>query len=307
LPYVLRFFPARDNLAHAGALTRAGLEYRFPYLFYPLALEAMLSVAFHLSFLVAVWVWYTRRAGPGEARSEIMPALKAVAVATIVIAFGGLALIQGLGVWLDRPYLDIQQLRATRLVYPVLLCGLALAYARLLARGTRRARAAVVLLVALSLVPPGGLIHAFSDTERDAVKAWLGIPVPAAAPPTEGDDPGAAPALYAWARTQTEPSALFFTDDFDFRVQSRRSITGSYKDGALLFLAGSRPFTAWYELSLEVAACRGARGRACWFPLARRLGADYTIVDSTLAEAGRPPDFSPVWARGGYEVWRRNR
>jgi hypothetical protein len=311
LPYVLRFFPARDDLAHGGGLTRAALEYRFPYLLYPIGLDALLSVVFHLSLPAAAWLWFMRGAGPRGARGERMAALNVVAAASLVAAFVGLAAIQSLGVWLDRPYLDIQQIRVARLMYPVLLCGLALAYARLLARRTWRARAAIAVLVALSLVPPGAVIHAVSGARRDAVKAWLGIRPPGRAPQAAvvervaPDDPGARDALHAWARAETGHSALFFTDDFTFRVQTRRSITGSFKDGAFLFLAGSRPFTAWYELDRELVLCRGARGRDCWFVLARRLGADHVIVDPGITEAGRPPDFTRVWARGGFEVWRR--
>ncbi len=160
-------------------------------------------------------------------------------------------------------------------------------------------------------MPPGVLIHAVSGAERDAVKAWLGIRVtaprqaPVAEPSPEPNDPGALVALYTWVRVETPTSALFFTDDFTFRVETRRSITGSFKDGALLFLAGSRPFTAWYELDRELVACRAARGRDCWFALARRLGADYVIVDPGLSEAGHPSDFARVWARSGFTVWRR--
>lgn len=312
-PYVVRFFPARDNLPQAGALTRAALDYRFDYLLYPIKLDALLSVGFHLSLLAAVGLWALWPGARRRAGEPTLMALAAVAAAVLVVAFVGLALIQGFGVWLDRPYLDIQQLRATRLLYPVLLCGLAVAYARLLARGIWRARAAVGLIVALSLVPPASLIHAASAEQRDAVKAWLGMRmVPAGPsvlppPPSGPSDPGAQPALHAWVRAETPPSALFFTDDFDFRIQTRRSITGSFKDGALLFLAGSRPFTAWYELDRELVACRAAAGRGCWFALARRLDADYAVVDRGVAQAEAPADFMRVWARSGVEVWQRVR
>ena len=46
LPYVARFFPLRDNVSGAAdlALARAALDYRFPYLLYPIALPALLSL-----------------------------------------------------------------------------------------------------------------------------------------------------------------------------------------------------------------------------------------------------------------------
>ena len=305
-PYLVRFFPARDNLPHAGALTRAALDYRFDYLLYPIKLDALLSVGFHVSLLAAVWLWSWWSPARRQTDDPARPVLTAVAACAVVVAFAGLALIQGLGVWLDRPYLDIQHLRATRLVYPVLLCGLAVAYAQLLARGTWRARVVVVLLVAVSLVPPASVIHAASDERRATVKRWLGMRVPASAP-SVWSDPGAEPALHAWVRASTPSSALFFTDEFDFRLQTGRAITGSFKDGALLFLAGSRPFTAWYTLDREILACRAAAGRGCWFSLARRVDADYVVVEPGLAEAGTPSDFIRTWERGGLALWQRVR
>jgi hypothetical protein len=307
LPYVVRFFPARDNLPHADGLTRAALDYRFPYLLYPMDPAALISVALHLSLLAVAWLGW-RRATPREAAERrTMVALEIVGATALVAAFVGLAVVQGLGVWLDRPYLDIQQLRMTRLLHPILLCGLALAYARLLARREWRARAAVAVLLALSLVPPGSVIHAVSRDTREALKARLvGREPPPARVRTAGDG-GAVPALHAWVRAQTDPSDLFFTDDFAFRVRTRRSVTGSYKDGALLFLAGSRPFTAWYEHDRRVAACRAARGRDCWFALAREDDADYVVVDPRLSEVGAPSDFARAWSRSGVELWRRQR
>jgi hypothetical protein len=147
-----------------------------------------------------------------------------------------------------------------------------------------------------------------SAETRDAVKAWLGMRMrPATPSSTLAADADVAPALHAWVRAATPPSALFFTDDFDFRIQTRRAITGSFKDGALLFLAGSRPFTTWYELQCELMACRAAAGRGCWFGLARRLHADYTVLRRGGAEADNSADFRPVWARGDVEVWQRVR
>jgi len=305
-PYLVRFFPARDNLPHAGALTRAALDYRFDYLLYPIKLDALVSVSIHASLLATVCLWSACRAERPDGAHPARAALVAVAGCALIIAFGGLALIQGLGVWLDRPYLDIQQLRATRLVYPVLLCGLAVTYARLLTRRTWRAHVALALLVGLSLVPPASVIHAVDAERRDAVKRWLGMRVPSPTPSMPAD-PGAEPALHSWVRERTPVSALVFTDDFDFRLQTRRAITGSFKDGALLFLAGTRPFTAWYELHREIVTCRAASGRGCWFSLARRLDADYVVVDPGLAEAGTPPDFVRAWRQSGFELWQRVR
>jgi hypothetical protein len=305
LPYVVRFFPARDNVTDPALLplVRRALDLRFPYLLYPISLDALFSVAFHAAFPFAAWLaWRRLREG-----HPAMAGLHVIAAAAVVLGFAGPAVIEGLGLWLDRPYLDIQQLRTVRLVYPVLLCGLALLYARLLARGTWRARAVVAALVLASLVPPASVIHLASHERRQAVKAALGIGAP---PPTwvpsAAPEPGADEALWSWTRASTPRSALFLSDDFNFRQATHRSITGSFKDGALLFLTGSRPFLQWEALMQEIDACRARLGRDCWFALGRRLQVDYAIVDRGLSDAGAPCDFQQVWTQGGLAVWKRS-
>ena len=74
-----------------------------------------------------------------------------------------------------------------------------------------------------------------------------------------------------------------------------------------MFLAGSGPLAAWHALHGERADCRAAGGSGCWFDLARRLGADYAVLDPRLPAAAAPPpaDFERVWAQGGWSVWRR--
>src|SRR5262249_30694210 len=137
------------------------------------------------------------------------------------------------------------------------------------------------------------------------IKHALGMgPAPAAAATT---DVAARPALWRWATATTPVSALFMTDDGEFRLRTRRSITGSYKDGALMFLAGSGPVTQGDALDHERAACRATGAADCWFALARRLGSDYVIVDPQLTRLAvtPPPDFERTWAEGGWSVWRR--
>ena len=302
LPYLVPFFAGRDG-GGAPAEVRAALDYRFPYLLYPdaVAPNVLLSVAFHMALPLGAWFWWRRRGEPNAVLTPLVPVLGA----TLVLGFGGTALIQVLGAWLDRPYLDIQQMRVLRLLHPILLGGLALAYARLLTTPpARRARLALTVLLVVSLVPPGEVIHAFPPERRAAVKHALGMgPPPAAAAST---DSVARRALWAWAAT-TPVSTLFFTDDFEFRLRTRRAITGSFKDGAFMFLAGEGPLAAWYALERERTACRAAGGRDCWFALARQLDADYAILDPELAgaAAAAPPDFECVWVREGWSAWRR--
>ena len=301
LPFLAPFLAGGDHVGDPAllGLARRAMASRFSYLFYPLDPAALLSVAFHLAFPLTVWLWWQRRADPALAP------LSAVAGGAAVTAFAGLAIVQGVGAVLDRPYVDVQQLRALRLVYPVLLGGLALAYTRLLERRTWRARGAVAALLLLSLVPPGALIHAGDDERRHAVKVALGIAAPRSSSPLPGTAIAERDALYDWVARTTPRTALFLSDDFNFRVRTRRSITGTGRDGALVFLAGTRPFVAWHRLNGELEACRDVRGRGCWFELGRRLGADYAVVDPMLTGAGAPADFEKVWARGGFSVWRR--
>lgn len=300
LPYAAPFFWAREG-GGTPAVVRAALDDRFPYLLYPIAPAALLSVAFHMALPLAAWLWWRRRGAPNTVLTPLQP----VMIAMLVLGFGGTAAIQAVGTWLDRPYVDIQQLRMLRLLYPPLLGGLALVYARLLDPLRTRARLAVVALLVLSLVPPATVIHSASETTRARVKHALGW-----GPPPRPDvavDPGARRALWTWAASATPPEALFFTDDWAFRLRTLRSVTGSYKDGALMFLAGSGPLTAWHALDCEQRACRALGGGDCWFRLARRLGADYAVLDPGLpgAAAAPPAGFERVWARGGFSVWRR--
>jgi hypothetical protein len=303
LPYLIPFFSGREAGGTPAEL-RAALDYRFPYLLYPQAPSALVSVAFHMALPTAAWLWWRRRGEPNAVLTPLTPVL----VATLVLGFAGTAAIQGLGVWLDRPYLDIQQLRSLRLLYPILLGGLALAYVRLLEAPGMRRRLAALALLALSLVPPAEVIHAASDETRARVKHALGWGPPPAAGPA-GPDLGAREALWAWAAGATPPSALFFTDDWQFRLRTHRSVTGSFKDGAFLFLAGGGPFARWYALDRERTACRAAGGAGCWFGLARRLEADYAVLDAGLAAAAAAPpaDFERVWTQGDLSVWRRRR
>jgi hypothetical protein len=301
LPYLVPFFSGREA-GGAPAELRAALDYRFPYLFYPQTPNALLSVAFHLALPAAAWLWWRRRGGPNAVLTPLTPVLGA----TLVLGLAGTAAIQALGAWLDRPYLDIQQLRSLRLLYPILLGGLAVAYARLLDTPRVGARVAALALLALSLVPPAEVIHSASDETRARVKHALGWGPPPAAGAVEPDT-AAREAMWAWAAGATPASALFFTDDWQFRLRTRRSVTGSYKDGAFLFLAGGGPLARWYALDRERTACRAAGGAGCWFGLARRLEADYVVLDRGLAGAAASPpaDFERVWARGDLSVWRR--
>ncbi|HEU5194923.1 MAG TPA: hypothetical protein VFW70_09315, partial [Methylomirabilota bacterium] len=202
LPYLVPFFGARLG-GGDPATVRAALDYRFPYLLYPIAPNALLSVAFHMALPLGAWLAWRRRRQSHPVLTPLVPVMGAA----LVLGFGATALIQAAGIALDRPYADIQELRVLRLLYPIALGGLALLYARWLERRTAASLAAVAVLVLLSLVPPGEVVHAFSWETRAKVKHALGMgPAPAAALPTEVS---ARPALWRWTRASTSESALF--------------------------------------------------------------------------------------------------
>ncbi len=304
-PFLLAFLFTRDHLTDPAMLSivRAGQDYRFPYLLFPIGLETALSVSFHAALLLAViaWLWWRDRL------TDDLRTLLTVGGAAVIVGIAGTAAVQIVGTLTDRPYLDIQQLRAVRLAYPALLAGLAIAYRRLLDSRMRQGVAAVLLLFLLSLIPPASVIHSFSAERRNRVKALLGVPVPASSPPVAAVvDPGAVPALLAWIRENTPPSARFLTDFFDVRAEAGRSITGSHKDGGVMWLAGTRPFYQWYRYIRAVDRCRNAGGaEGCWFALARTYDSDFVVVDPTLRRVDDPPDFERMWGRSGWSVWRR--
>jgi hypothetical protein len=300
-PLLFLVHGGRDNVTDPTALSevRAGIEYRFPYALFPISPEALISVGIQGALLFGVVCWLVRCRDTGED----LQILLLLALIAVVLGVVGTAIVQAIGRLSDRPYVDILQLRATKLAYPGLLAALAVAYAHLLARRSRPAIGALALLLLLSLVPPTSLIHA-SPALRVSAKRLLGmvVPVTSTFPPV---DVGTEQRLWDWVASATAADALFFTDLDDLRFRGRRSITGTFKDGGWLFLGGTRPFLKWYTYMREVDRCLTARGGPCWFELGRRHGADYVVVDPRLHGATPLPGFERVWAEGGWSVWRR--
>jgi len=240
LPFALAYFSRQEALVDPGLgpVARAALDYRFPYLFYPLSLESLLSVAFHAMLPAILLAWVLMRHG-----SARVHALTVIGAAAVVLGLIGTAVFQGIGTALDQPYLDIHQLRATKLAYLALLAGLPLALHGLRSRARRWTFAAAVL-VPLALVPPGALVHAFSGETRAAVKRALGAAVPVTAAPAEDPEAQARAreAMIAWVSSHTARNDLFLTDDFSF---------------------ASRPCARSRAPSRTAASSRRVRGRSC--------------------------------------------
>lgn len=158
---VWRLITPQDNSGDP-ALAKRALDARFGYLFYPLGFRAIASVLVHMSLPLVVWV------------AVGMP-LAWFAAAAAAYALGGTALIQWRGHVTNRPYLDIQTLRAFRFVLLPLYIGLAQGYAVLSPQAT-------LILFGLSLIPPSWIVRVGAhgcgipwlgwSREPDAAKRW---------------------------------------------------------------------------------------------------------------------------------------
>lgn len=301
LPFGIRFFFGKENLGDPALLAtvQAALNYRFDYLFFPQRPDALLSVAFHAALPTAVLLWLHRqRQGSGELRT-----LELLGVLALLVGFAGTALIQIVAALASRPYLDIMQLRAAKLMYLPLLVAFPLAFEELVSRKRASARLSLVLLFTLSLIPPGLVIHSISQEHRDVVKRLLGMTVPTR--PLTGEAAIVQEALWRWVVEHTERNDLFLTDSFEFREQTLRPITGAFKDGAYLVHAGTAPLLRWYVYIREVERCRAREGATCWFELAQKYRVRYAVVDPRVRQAVPGGDFVRVWAQSGSSLWRR--
>jgi hypothetical protein len=305
LPFVLRYLPAQENVTDPALLPRVreALHARYDYLLYPLDARALISVAFH-AFLPAALFGWTMRAY--RTTPDVRP-LTVLLVASLGVGLVGAAMIQAVGTFLDRPYLDVHQLRATRFMYLSLLSGFAFAFLWLRQRNTRRAWAALVILAVVSLVSPDWALHSLLAGPRDVVKRTLGLPVEAPAALEDGEARRSARAereMWEFVAQTTGRNELFFTDSFAFRYETLRPITGSFKDGGII-IAGTAPFYRWYGYMREVQGCRRERGRACWLSLARRYGASNAITDPELDLVTDEAGWAQTWSADGWAVWTR--
>jgi hypothetical protein len=283
----------------ALAEVREAVHYRFPYALYPLDGATAVSLTIHAALLVGVTAWLLRH---GTLPDDLVTLLW-LALIAVILGLGGAALLQAISHLADRPPVDILQMRAAKFAYPALLAALATAYARLLGQRSRRARCVLAVLIGLSLVPPGLVIHG-SPAVRHVVKQSLGLG--GAGVPSDGPGEAAPDELWPWVRAHTAQDALFFTESAEFRDRTLRSITGTFKDGGWFYLGGTRAFHAWYLYMRDVERCRAAQGHGCWFELGLRHRADYVVLDPGVRLAAPPEHFSVVWRRGNWSLWRHD-
>jgi hypothetical protein len=302
LPFLVGFVPGRENLRDPALLPALReiqwLRWRFEFL-PPTASEVgFVALGVLLPAGLLVWLWRT-----GGANQEVKR-LFAVGAAAVGGAFLGTAAIQLWARLTNGAYLTTEHIRMAKFVYPALLVAFPLAYVKIWGTGARPgSRAAVVILVALSLVSPQQLLVATSRVRTEAKKK-LGLPV-APQPPARVDPDESA--LWDWARRETSVDALFFTDSTKFRVATERSITGTWKDAGFVSLAGTRALYDWYQFISAVERCRAKGGEHCWFTLAQAAGADFAIVDPGVPKSQAADGFIKVWEQGTWSVWKRVR
>jgi hypothetical protein len=301
LPFLVGFVPGRENVRDPAVLPMLReiqwLRWRFELLPPPISTAGFVALGLLLPTALFVWLWRVGGATPDVKR---------------LFTLGGVAFLGGIlgtaaiqfWAWITNgPYLTTEHIRMAKFVYPAILVAFPLAYARLWGSGKHLPRLAAVLLVALSLISPQQLLLASSRT-RAEVKRRLGFPT--ASPRAAAVDVSES-ALWDWVRRETPGDALFFTDSTKFRVATERSITGTWKDGGFLSLAGTKPLYDWYQFISGVERCRAASGAQCWFPLARTTGADFVIVDPAVQHSDPAESFRRVWEQGGWSVWKRIR
>lgn len=97
--------------------------------------------------------------------------------------------------------------------------------------------------------------------------------------------------VFDWARAKTPPDALFhvvLTDHwfaFDFRVNTLRSITGSWKDGGVAFYSDPELFLEWHCRLEFVKEAVTSRDLERMLGDAKRYGADFLIVSRDLVRS----------------------
>ena len=305
-PFVVHYLMGRDNVVDPAVFreVRAALDYRFDYLLLPQRLPAILSVLFHALLPLGVFWWVLRRVGwSGDLR-----AISVLGCAALVVGVAGIAAIQVLARLSDRPYVDIQQLRATKFAYLPLLAAFPMAFQDLLARRSTPARLGLLALFTASLISPAWLIHSASPEVRDRVKQRLGLTRPVAeshGPHVGAGEPPPLEALHRWVVEHAERNDVFLTDSDVFRLETLRPITGAFKDGAYLIVGGTAPFYRWYLYMRDIERCRERLGVDCWFDAADRYRARYVVVDPRVAGAVPPAGFERTWSSGDWSVWRR--
>lgn len=299
-PFLIRHFSGLNNVGDPALfpLIREIQMFRWRYLFLPPEGSMLANVAVHMA-LPVVTLLVACRFGEFNTRARRLLVFG-------LLAFGAgfltTALIQLAGSVLNVPYVTYEQLRMTKLVYPGILTGFPLVYQAFFRR-TLGWRVLGVGILALSMVSPQDLIVRTHGL-RVAAKQRLGIAAVVAESPREKGTGKEARRMYDWVRAHTSKDALFLSDSIYFRVATLRSITGTFKDGGIIALSGTRPLVEWYDYITKVRACRRLRGESCWFDLARQYRVDYVVVDPDLSRAGpRDSGFVRVWAEGGWSVW----
>ncbi len=285
-------------------LVREGILYRLPQDYFPMALQSVPGMLVRAAPLLFLLLLVRRRGADPLGRTLGLVGVLAVGVGVV-----GAAADQLYGDLFNRAYPNLKQFRATKFAWLPLLSAFPLAFQRVLSGGPRRAAVALALgfAVAASVRPLEPLLPARNIAPWQGWLATLDARSMTTLAP-RGSWQGQPPEvrdLARWVAANTGRNDLFFTDLTGFRALTGRPITGSFKDGGYLLMAGTEPFLRWYLHIREVDACRRRRGQGCWFALASRTPATYVVVDPHLPAAAAEPGFTRVWVGGAWSLWRR--
>jgi hypothetical protein len=283
-PFAIHYLSlTRTAMPADPAKILAGIDFRLANLFLFKKLAWMVRAAAGMSIPAALALigWRSRRSVRDDSDRFAMRLLIAIAIVSI----GGSLLIEAWMAATRRPPFLVDQLRGAKYLYLPLFLFCGYGFAALLR--SRRWAIAAAFLLALQLSAP---LHL-----PDKPDFGLDTMLTETRPPGRGEipwletspplPPGAAE-LAAWARTETDPAAVFHGGDELFRYRAARGITVTYKDGGFLFYANRPRFVEWYGRMLESEPARLRGDLARQEELARAYGADYLILRGAMARGG---------------------
>jgi hypothetical protein len=249
LPFAFCYLTLRENLNFGinEELIEAIL-YRFHYLLYPLSHKRDILKMLFCILPLAVIAFYIRRELP-ERRLILLLILSPPILSFLPISLYNILAHFGI------PYIDIMQLRALKYIYMPLYIALGFFTKHIISLyRTKGCGIAALLFFLLSFdcEDVGRILHISQKVDRPQ-------------------------RMYEWVRKNTDANALFLYPSALFRYETKRSITGSFKDGAYFILAGSKPYIEWYRRMKEIERCKTPERLLA---IARRDGVDYIILEN---------------------------
>jgi hypothetical protein len=205
-------------------------------------------------------------------------------ISTIIVSFGGTALIQLISLATESKPLVFDQMRTLRFIYLPLFAFAAYFVAHLLdeAKGMDGAwlRRSIIIAIAgfcvVASFPNGTVLHRLWNQ-------WIH------SKPSFGSD-AALKSLGEWIRVHTPANALIDYDSPHLRFISRRSLVFCKKDGGILLYSGNERLREWHQRFLEEKDIpKGASASRLTF--ARKYSADYVVLEADWPPLSSPPVY----------------